>query len=99
MNTLRFMGIALLLAVFLFPPFLALAQTGASFDLTWNTVDASGYTFSTGGGYALGGSIGQTDAGTLSGGNYTLGGGFWAGGEVTAHESRICLPLVLRAAP
>lgn len=41
--------------------------------------------------------MGQVNAGMLSGGSHTLGGGFWAGGEVTAHRSRICLPLVLRA--
>jgi|DewCreStandDraft_4_1066084.scaffolds.fasta_scaffold130724_2 hypothetical protein len=99
MSARRFTVIALLLAVFLFLPILVLAQTGAGFDLAWNTVDAGGYTFSTEGGYALGGTIGQADAGMLSGGSYTLSGGFWAGGEITAHGSRIYLPLVLRAAP
>ena len=31
----------------------------------------------TGGVYAVSGTIGQADAGTMSGGNYTLQGGFW----------------------
>lgn len=52
-----------------------------------------GATFSTSGGYELGGTVGQPDAGGLSGGTYTLGGGFWGGGAV---EYNIYLPLVLR---
>ncbi len=71
----------------------ALAQTGGGYDLTWNTVDGGGYTWSTGGGYALGGTIGQPDAGVLSGGGYTLTGGFWVGGIV---RYGVYLPLVLR---
>jgi len=71
----------------------ALAQSGGGYDLTWNTVDAGGYTFSTGGDYSLGGTIGQPDAGVLTGGDYTLGGGFWGGGAV---EYKTYLPLVLR---
>lgn len=41
------------------------------YDLSWWTVDGGGITFSNGGGYSLGGSIGQFDAGVLSGGSYT----------------------------
>ena len=72
----------------------ALAQSGGGYDLTWNTVDGGGATFSEGGGYALGGTIGQPDAGVLTGGAYTLAGGFWGGGA--AVEYPIYLPLVLR---
>jgi hypothetical protein len=50
-----------------------------SYDLSWWTVDGGGGTFSTGGGYELGGTIGQPDAGVLTGDGYTLAGGFWAG--------------------
>jgi len=32
---------------------------------------------SAGGGFSLNGTIGQPDAGTISGGNYSLAGGFW----------------------
>ena len=71
----------------------ALAQSGGDYDLTWNTVDGGGATFSTGGDYSLGGTIGQPDAGLLTGGDYTLAGGFWGGGAV---EYKIYLPLVLR---
>jgi len=57
----------------------ASAQTGGGYDLTWNSIDGGGATFSTGGGYSLGGTIGQADAGAASGGAYSLSGGFWAG--------------------
>lgn len=57
---------------------IAAAQTGGSYNLTWNTVDGGGWMFSTGGTYSLGGTIGQADAGTLSGGGYVLQGGFWS---------------------
>ena len=57
----------------------ASAQTGGGYDLTWNSIDGGGATFSTGGGYSLGGTIGQADAGASSGGAYSLSGGFWAG--------------------
>jgi len=55
----------------------ALAQTGNGFDLTWFTVDGGGST-SSGGPYVLSGTIGQSDAGGLSGGSYMLVGGFWS---------------------
>ena len=86
-------AILLALAVLLLLASVALAQSGGGYDLTWNTVDAGGYTFSTGGDYSLGGTIGQPDAGVLTGGDYTLGGGFWGGGAI---GHRIYLPLVLR---
>ena len=35
--------------------------------------------FSAGGGFELEGTIGQPDAGILTGGNFELSGGFWAG--------------------
>jgi hypothetical protein len=59
-------------------------------------VDGGGATFSTGGGYSLGGTAGQPDAGVLTGGGYTLGGGFWKGGALFLPQHRIYLPLVLR---
>lgn len=57
----------------------ASAQSGGTYDLTWNTIDGGGATFSTGGAYSLGGTIGQADAGTMNGGSYALNGGFWVG--------------------
>lgn len=86
----------LLLGALLTVPALALAQTGGGYNLSWHTVDGGGATFSTGGGYTLGGTIGQAEAGVLSGGGYVLSGGFWAGGGAVSIEYRIYLPLVLR---
>jgi len=60
---------------------LALATGSARaqpFTLDWFTLDGSGGT-STGGPYALSGTIGQPEAGSMSGGPYTLEGGFWPG--------------------
>jgi len=52
-----------------------------TYDLSWNTVDGGGGTFSTGGTFSLGGTIGQPDAGPIpsgmSGGSFDLLGGFW----------------------
>ena len=54
----------------------AAPKSGAStalstgYDLSWYTIDGGGATFSTGGSYSLGGSIGQADAGSVSGGSY-----------------------------
>jgi len=75
------------------------AQTGGGYDLTWSTVDGGGATWSTGGGYALGGTAGQPDAGLLTGGSYTLAGGFWPGGAAAAPVEWVYLPLVVRDYP
>jgi hypothetical protein len=73
---------------------IAVAQTGGGYDLAWSTIDGGGATpgGSTGGEYSLGGTIGQPDAGVLSGGSYTLNGGFWGG--ATSANYTIYLPLV-----
>ena len=46
------------------------------YSLDWSTIDGGGGT-STGGVYAVTGTIGQPDAGRMSGGNFTVDGGFW----------------------
>jgi hypothetical protein len=69
--------------------------SSASYDLSWWSVDGGGQTFSSGGGYTLGGTAGQPDPGLLAGGGYALGGGFWGGGAA-AVTYKIHLPLVLR---
>lgn len=52
-----------------------LAQT---YSITWSTIDGGGGT-STGGVYAVSGTIGQPDAShAMTGGNYSVSGGFWA---------------------
>ncbi len=74
----------------------------ASYDLTWNTIDNGGATFATGGGYELGGTIGQPDAGSTGESPtrpYCLSGGFWVGGRIpTPPEYNIFLPIVMRNA-
>ena len=67
------------------------AQGG--YDLSWWTVDGGGYTFSSGGDYSLGGTIGQPDAGLLTGPGYRLSGGFWIGGG----RYQVYLPVVMRS--
>ena len=49
----------------------------AQYSIDWSTIDGGGGT-STGGVYAVAGTIGQPDAGALTGGPFTLTGGFWA---------------------
>jgi hypothetical protein len=53
----------------------ALAQP---FEIRWSTIDGGGGT-STGGIYSVSGTIGQADAGTLSGGVFEVRGGYWTG--------------------
>ena len=50
----------------------------AEFSIDWYTVDGGGGTFGTGGGFGLGGTIGQPDAGQMSGDAYGLFAGFWS---------------------
>ncbi len=47
-----------------------------SYAIDWFTIDGGGGV-STGGVYTVSGTIGQPDAGQMSGGNYTVNGGFW----------------------
>ncbi len=84
--------LALCLVLLLFPAVL-LAQSGSGYNLEWNTIDAGGHTFSSGGVYSVGGTIGQPDAGSVSGENYTLAGGFWA---ATGPNAYAYLPVILR---
>src|SRR5690242_302022 len=44
--------------------------------LDWFTIDGGGGT-STGGVFSVSGTIGQADAGAMSGGNFSVTGGFW----------------------
>ncbi len=52
-------------------------STAQSFGLDWWTADGGGGT-SSGGIYTLSGTIGQPDAGAISGAQFTLQGGFWS---------------------
>jgi hypothetical protein len=53
-----------------------LCANAQSYSIDGSTVDGGGGS-STGGVFTVSGTIGQPDAGTMSGGNYTLQGGFW----------------------
>ncbi len=57
----------------------AYSQSGGGFDLSWSSIDGGGAMFSTGGGFELGGTIGQPDASVtvMTGGSFELIGGFW----------------------
>ena len=55
---------------------LTTAVSAQSYSIDWFTIDGGGGT-STGGVYSVSGTIGQPDAGKMSGGNYSIEGGFW----------------------
>ena len=63
----------------------------ASYAISWWTVDDGGGA-SQGDPYALSGTIGQPDAGSMAGGTFTLQGGFWSG----LFDYLVYLPLVNR---
>jgi hypothetical protein len=54
----------------------ALTVQAQNYTIDWSTIDGGGGA-STGGVYSVSGTIGQPDAGAMSGGNYMLQGGFW----------------------
>jgi hypothetical protein len=56
----------------------AAAQSGGTFDLTWNSIDGGGGT-STGGTFELTGTIGQADTGVSSAGSLVSSAGFLPG--------------------
>jgi len=64
-------GIACLVQVLAVPT--ACAQL---YSIEWSTTDGGGGT-STGGVYTVSGTVGQPDAGRMSGGSFTLDGGLW----------------------
>jgi hypothetical protein len=65
----------LLLSLSLLIPTIGLAQ---SYSIDWSKISGGGGT-STGGVYAVSGTIGQPDASSaMTGGNYSLTGGFWS---------------------
>ena len=73
----------------------AMSQSGGDYDLSWSSIDGGGTIRAAGGSYNLGGTIGQPDAGLVSGGVYSVGGGFWRGGKLVM-EHTVYLPLVVR---
>lgn len=57
----------------------ALAQSGGVYDMSWNKIANGSVPQVTGGAFTLSGTVGQSDAGLLTGGPYRLNGGFWNG--------------------
>ncbi|MCA9291887.1 MAG: hypothetical protein KDA25_12215 [Phycisphaerales bacterium] len=56
------------------------SAAGPTYDIRWYTVDSGGGdSADEASGFVLRGTIGQPDAGTMSGGNLVLRGGFWPG--------------------
>jgi hypothetical protein len=69
-NTCRLWPVCFLFSAFCFRAW------GQSYSIDWSTIDGGGGA-STGGVYTVTGTIGQPDAGAMSGGSFTLQGGFW----------------------
>jgi len=57
----------------------AVAVMAQQYEITRSTIDGGGVMRSTGGAFELSGTIGQPDAGVLTGGSFVLTGGFWFG--------------------
>src|SRR5262245_16674970 len=77
-TNLLWLGLSLLTVGTPYPE--ASAQDTARFQVHSSTIDGGGTSISSGGRFALAGTIGQPDAGLMQGGVYTLGGGFWSAG-------------------
>lgn len=76
---LLFTTTALVMALWCSP--VVFAQSGGNYDLSWGVISGGGVTFSTGGNFSLGSTIGQPVAfgasPSHSGGNFDLTDGFW----------------------
>ncbi len=72
-------AVALLAACLLMT--VAAGQARGELVLTWSSIDGGGG-MSSGGPYLVTATIGQADAGSMSGGEYEVRGGFWLGGPV-----------------
>ena len=55
----------------------ATAQSRGAFELNWWTMDGGGAMHTVGGSFELSGTVGQPDAGKMTGGTFELVGGFW----------------------
>lgn len=96
MTRTRIVLFTLLLVCLFLSATLALARMEA-FTLSWSTVDGGGGK-SSGGSYSLNGTIGQPDAGSMSGGTFDLAGGFWGGGSApSSGGQQVFLPVILNS--
>jgi hypothetical protein len=93
----RWLLIAFLFLILLASASFVLAQSG-DFELPWFTVDGGGSSGSQGGEFSLASTIGQPDAGILSGGDFGLDGGLVGGvARQSQLDSTVFLPFVIRA--
>lgn len=103
MNTyrlsVRILVIGILLALLALSALPAAAQSGSAYTLVQSTAIGGGAT-NTVGGYALAGTMGQPNAGSVSGVPYVLAGGFWSGVQNAVGSQggvfRLYLPFILR---
>jgi hypothetical protein len=70
----------------------AQAQSGSGFDLHWNVIGGGGGT-STGSGFSVTGTIGQTAVGPASQGAFSVAQGFW---QDFLHLLRSILPVTFK---
>src|SRR5215471_11484076 len=82
--------------LFLFVALLLPIAASAQYSIDWFTVDGGGGT-STNGQFAVSGTIGQPDAGAMSGGNFSLTGGFWSLISVVQTPGAPLLRIILTA--
>ena len=78
-NVIACTGIITLLAIYL----IIAAPVLGDYEIRWSTIDGGGGR-SSGGDYAVVGTIGQPDAGKMSGGDSSLSGGFWPRGPLVS---------------
>lgn len=91
MKTKRWLILFFLIVLLALAAVPVLAETNATYDLSWWTVDSGGANGLTAGNYTLSGTAGQPDAGSFSSGDYDLAGGFWA---ALLQKLDVFLPLI-----
>lgn len=95
MKRLSFTTIALLLVLLVVGgSWSAVAGSSSPLEISWFTIDGGGTMSSSSGPFALGGTIGQPDAGSSGNGAYTLHGGFWFVAQANTYQ--VYLPAALR---
>lgn len=79
----------------------AVTPAWAQYSISWFAIAGGGTTQAAGGVYTLRGTVGQPDAGLLTGGGYALNGGFWGSANTTTgiapeDDPAAALPLAFR---
>lgn len=94
-------GVVVALIVTVLGASIAFGQGVAPYNMRWWTVDGGAYVVSgvspSGAAYTMTTTIGQPDAGLMTGGRYALGGGYW--GTALRSLMKLYLPVVTRLAP